>query len=145
MLRRAFIDSHKIKTGAPRIAQDIIKTQSEIRENIRQLTEEWRELDSIYRIEARKKRSKFTAEELDSQRITVLNLSQEITKVKEIQRSGYAKGTLDSASFRSAASREIVSMEVSRSSDCKLFVLCRLPFVDVTSFCCVEGPPFTIE
>jgi len=50
------------------------------------LTEEWRELDGIYRVEARKKRSKFTADELKNQAHTVMTLSNEITRVKEIQR-----------------------------------------------------------
>ena len=55
-------------------------------QNIRMLTEEWRELDGIYRVEARKKRSKFTADELKNQAHTVMTLSNEITRVKEIQR-----------------------------------------------------------
>lgn len=40
------------------------------------LTEEWREIDGIYRIEAKKKRSKFTQEELKNQQHTVLQLNE---------------------------------------------------------------------
>ncbi|GMH84967.1 hypothetical protein TrVE_jg5105 [Triparma verrucosa] len=71
--------------------KDVIRGQSQIREEIRMLTEEWRELDSLYRIESRKKRSKFTQAELQSQQHTVLQLNDEIKKVKDLQRSGYGK------------------------------------------------------
>ncbi len=40
--------------------KEVIQQQSVIRENIRQLQENWRELNSIYEREAKKKRSKFS-------------------------------------------------------------------------------------
>lgn len=89
--------------------KDIISQQSEIRENIRQLSSNWRELDGIYRAEARKKRSKFSPEELDRQKTIVSQLQEEIVKVKEIQRSGYARN--NNAPIGAGGSTAIVSME----------------------------------
>jgi len=72
-------------------AKDIIKMQAETRENVRQATDEWRELEAIYKKEARKKKSKFTAEELEVQSELVKRLYAEIEKVKDAQMKGYAR------------------------------------------------------
>ena len=72
-------------------AKEIIKMQAEIRENTRQATEEWRQLEKIYKKEARKKKSKFTPEELEVQSELVNRLYSEIEKVKALQTQGYAK------------------------------------------------------
>ena len=99
------------KNGIGGDPKDVIRVQSQIRENIRMLTEEWRELDGIYRVEARKKRSKFTPEELKNQQHIVMTLSNEITRVKDIQRSGYARGTLgDGAAAAGNHHKAIVNM-----------------------------------
>jgi len=72
-------------------AKDIIKMQAETRENIRQATDEWRELEGIYKKEARKKKSKFSPEELEIQSELVKRLYAEIEKVKDAQVKGYAR------------------------------------------------------
>lgn len=72
-------------------AKEIIKMQAEIREQIRQAGDEWNEMDAIYKKEARKKKSKFTPEELEVQSELVRRLHAEIEKVKEAQMRGYAK------------------------------------------------------
>jgi len=72
-------------------AKDIIKMQAETRENVRQATDEWRELEAIYKKEARKKKSKFTTEELEVQSELVKRLYAEIEKVKDAQMKGYAR------------------------------------------------------
>eukprot|EP00525_Craspedostauros_australis_P004243 CAMPEP_0198108470 /NCGR_PEP_ID=MMETSP1442-20131203/513_1 /TAXON_ID= /ORGANISM="Craspedostauros australis, Strain CCMP3328" /LENGTH=215 /DNA_ID=CAMNT_0043763739 /DNA_START=296 /DNA_END=940 /DNA_ORIENTATION=- len=72
-------------------AKEIIKMQAEVREQIRQATDEWNELDGIYKKEARKKKSKFTTEELEVQAELVKRLYSEIEKVKEVQMKGYAR------------------------------------------------------
>lgn len=73
-------------------AKDIIKMQAEIREQIRQAGDEWAEMDEIYKKEARKKKSKFTSEELEVQSELVRRLGEEIDKIKELQMRGYARG-----------------------------------------------------
>jgi hypothetical protein len=73
-------------------AKEIIKMQAEIREHIRQAGDEWKEMDEIYKKEARKKKSKFTPEELEIQSELVKRLYVEIEKVKEAQMRGYARG-----------------------------------------------------
>eukprot|EP00536_Pseudo-nitzschia_multiseries_P003325 jgi/Psemu1/236560/estExt_Genewise1.C_510003 len=72
-------------------AKEVIKMQSETREQIRQATDEWRELEGIYKKEARKKKSKFTPEELEIQSTLVNRLYAEIEKVKDAQMKGYAR------------------------------------------------------
>lgn len=73
-------------------AKEIIKMQAQIREILRQATDEWKEMDEIYKKEARKKRSKFTPEELEVQSELVKRLHSEIEKIKEAQMRGYARG-----------------------------------------------------
>jgi hypothetical protein len=73
-------------------AKEIIKMQAEVREQLRQASDDWKELDEIYKKEARKKRSKFTPEELEVQAELVQRLYAEIEKVKEAQMRGYARG-----------------------------------------------------
>jgi len=72
-------------------AKEIIKLQAEVREHIRQAGDEWNEMDAIYKKEARKKKSKFTPEELEVQSELVRRLSVEIEKMKEAQMRGYSK------------------------------------------------------
>jgi len=76
-------------------AKEIIKMQAEIREQIRQAGDEWNEMNAIYKKEARKKKSKFTPEELEVQSELVRRLHAEIDKVKEAQMRGYAKNRGD--------------------------------------------------
>mmetsp|Transcript_12455 Transcript_12455/g.14069 ORF Transcript_12455/g.14069 Transcript_12455/m.14069 type:complete len:312 (-) Transcript_12455:605-1540(-) len=78
-------------------AKDIIKMQAETREQVRQATDEWRELEAIYKKEARKKKSKFTPEELEVQSELVKRLYAEIEKVKDAQMKGYARSRVPDA------------------------------------------------
>lgn len=79
-------------------AKEIIKMQAEVRENVRQATDEWRKLEKIYKKEARKKKSKFTPEELEVQSELVKRLYAKIEEVKEVQTKGYSKsGNRDAA------------------------------------------------
>ena len=72
-------------------AKAIATNSSEIREQIRQAQEEWRDLEAIYNREARKKKSKFTADELKIQAELVKRLASEIEKVKAAQMKGFAR------------------------------------------------------
>mmetsp|Transcript_20746 Transcript_20746/g.30566 ORF Transcript_20746/g.30566 Transcript_20746/m.30566 type:complete len:328 (-) Transcript_20746:17-1000(-) len=88
----------ELETGRIRItkgnnpANDGIANKANIREHVREMTEEWRDLDGIYKKEARKKRSRFTQEELAAQHTLVVSLQQEIEKVKEIQSRPFVNG-----------------------------------------------------
>jgi hypothetical protein len=70
----------------------LIKLQAEIREEIRQTQDEWKELDAIYKREARKKRSKFTPEELETQAQLVQQLFEQVEKIRQAQMAGFARG-----------------------------------------------------
>lgn len=72
--------------------KEAIAAQSEIREQIRQLNVEWTELNSLYTNEAKKRRSRFTPEELEVQSALVSKLQAEIDKVKAAQMKGYGRG-----------------------------------------------------
>src|SRR5210317_1375331 len=62
-----------------------IQAQAEIRELVRQAQDEWNEMNELYKKEARKKKSKFTPEELEVQQALVMQLNAEIEKVKDVQ------------------------------------------------------------
>ena len=69
--------------------KEIIARQARIREEIRQAGDDWVELDNIYKNEARKRKSKFTMEELDVQQTLVQRLYAELEKVKELSKKNY--------------------------------------------------------
>lgn len=69
-----------------------IQAQAEIRELVRQAQDEWNEMNELYKKEARKKKSKFTPEELEVQQALVMQLNAEIEKVKDVQMAGYSRG-----------------------------------------------------
>ena len=72
--------------------KEIIARQAQLREEIRQAGDEWQELDNIYKNEARKRKSKFSREELDVQQTLVQRLYAEVEKVKEMSSKNYARG-----------------------------------------------------
>ena len=72
--------------------KEAIAAQAEIREVIRRSSDEWTELNELYKGEARKKKSKFTSEELEVQQALVMQLKQEIEKVKDAQLSAHSRG-----------------------------------------------------
>lgn len=71
--------------------KEIIARQARIREEIRQAGDDWEELNGIYKGEARKRKSKFTPEELDVQQTLVQRLYAELEKVKELSSQGYVR------------------------------------------------------
>lgn len=71
--------------------KEVIARQAAMREEIRMATEEWEELDALYKNEARKRKSKFTQEELDFQQTLVQRLGAELEKAKSLQGKGYAR------------------------------------------------------
>jgi SYP7 family syntaxin len=75
--------------------KDAIQRQANIREEIRQAEDEWKELDALYKNEARKRKSKFTPEQLDVQQTLVQRLYAEIEKVKEKHSAGNVRGNRD--------------------------------------------------
>lgn len=76
----------------------VIRMRAEVREQIQRASDEWTEMEEIYKKEARKKRSKFTPKELEIQRELVKRLYFEIEELKEAQLRAYARGrTQDNA------------------------------------------------
>eukprot|EP00815_Leptocylindrus_aporus_P001230 CAMPEP_0116067958 /NCGR_PEP_ID=MMETSP0322-20121206/11375_1 /TAXON_ID=163516 /ORGANISM="Leptocylindrus danicus var. apora, Strain B651" /LENGTH=305 /DNA_ID=CAMNT_0003554977 /DNA_START=108 /DNA_END=1025 /DNA_ORIENTATION=+ len=71
-------------------AKDRIQQQSQVREKIRAVGEDWTELDRMYRAEARKRRTKISKEQLKQQQDYVINLKKEIEKVKDLQRKAFS-------------------------------------------------------
>lgn len=76
-------------------AKEIIQLQASVREQIRLAGDEWNEMDTIYKKEARKKKSKFTIDELEIQSELVRRLYAEIEKMKDAQMRGYTKNRGD--------------------------------------------------
>lgn len=73
----------------------LIGAQSKVRNELAQVNDEWRELDTIYRLEAKKRRSKFSPEELQERQEMLVSLQQQIMEIKDMQRAGYIKGQFE--------------------------------------------------
>lgn len=84
--------------------KDLISNQSQVRTEIAAITDEWKELDIIFRLETKKKRSRFTPEQLAARQQMLVSLQANIQEIKDIQRSGYVKAY---------AGRRIATMEES--------------------------------
>ncbi len=72
--------------------KELITAQSKIRTELATLQDEFKDLDSILSHETKKKRSKFTPEELQMRQQMLTKLHNEIEGVKEVKRAGYVKG-----------------------------------------------------
>jgi len=68
-----------------------IQADSKIRTTLASLNENWNELDAIYKAEAKKKRSKFSKEDMALRQQVLGVLRQEIQSIRDLQRSGYVK------------------------------------------------------
>ncbi|EJK77751.1 hypothetical protein THAOC_00397, partial [Thalassiosira oceanica] len=68
--------------------KDAIAAETKIREVIQQAYDEWNELDEIYKKETRKKKSKLTNEKLIIQQTVVVQLKQELNKIKDLHQVG---------------------------------------------------------
>ena len=112
-------------------AKEIIALQAQVRETIRQAGDEWNEMDAIYKKEARKKKSKFTPEELEVQSELVRRLQAELEKVKEAQLRGYSSGAGTGRDASTAVSLNTKTMY----SDAGKTVCACVPCVSV----CVSG------
>lgn len=53
--------------------------------------DEWKALETLYRAEAKKKRSKFSPEELAERSAALQEIFDQIQMIKDLQRSGYVK------------------------------------------------------
>lgn len=69
----------------------IIEANSKVRTELKTLTENWAELDSLYKTEAKKKRSKYSKESMQERQQILVDLRLEIEKIREMQRKGYNK------------------------------------------------------
>ena len=72
--------------------KELITAQSKIRTELSILQDEFKELETIYNTETKKKRSKFTPEEMKSRQQMLVKIQMEIEGIKEVKRSGYVKG-----------------------------------------------------
>lgn len=86
------ISSSKGSVAANKNPKEVIVLQNQIREQIREISEEYAEMNNIYRKEARKRKSKFTPEELEIQATLVERLGEEIDNIKEVQMRGFGGG-----------------------------------------------------
>eukprot|EP00520_Triparma_pacifica_P001875 CAMPEP_0118638220 /NCGR_PEP_ID=MMETSP0785-20121206/3561_1 /TAXON_ID=91992 /ORGANISM="Bolidomonas pacifica, Strain CCMP 1866" /LENGTH=292 /DNA_ID=CAMNT_0006529441 /DNA_START=84 /DNA_END=958 /DNA_ORIENTATION=+ len=84
--------------------QTSIRLQSAIRENVRQLNEEFRDLENCYKSEASRRRRKYSPAEAAGRRQLVSQLADEIAAIKTMQKKQYM------ASYRDP-SNQIKSME----------------------------------
>eukprot|EP01035_Chromulina_nebulosa_P019369 gene19369-25236_t len=83
---------HRLEKSPGSNPKELISAQSKVRTELTAINEDWKELDTLYRNEAKKKRSKLSPEEMKSRQQMIVKLQLEIQGIKEIQRAGYVKG-----------------------------------------------------
>eukprot|EP01041_Mallomonas_annulata_P009789 gene9789-20360_t len=89
---RDLMESVQGQDRAGNAAKDVISSQNKIREEIAELSDEWKQLDALYRAEAKKRKSKYSHDELQTRQQIIVQLQQEIQGIKDFQRAGYIKG-----------------------------------------------------
>merc|ERR1712151_194830 len=90
----------------------IIEMQAYIRQEIRSMTEEWTEMDNLYKNEARKRKSKFTNSELEVQEALLQKLYQEIEMCKTAQAIGFTNRSTDDIKAIEFNTKAIQSLDV---------------------------------
>jgi hypothetical protein len=78
--------ANQLVGGNPR---DLIAIQSQIRRDLTHLTTDWNELDSLYRAEASKRKSKLSPEEVKNRLDIVVAMQEDIETLKELQRASH--------------------------------------------------------
>lgn len=108
--------------GGQNVVKDVIARRAQVREELRQANDEWTEMDELYKNEARKKRSKFTREELEIQQTLVQRLRVEIDKLSgalQSQQQQYhqtGRGERDDVVASAANVQALSSVDVGRFS-----------------------------
>uniref|UniRef100_A0A7S1BK55 t-SNARE coiled-coil homology domain-containing protein n=1 Tax=Corethron hystrix TaxID=216773 RepID=A0A7S1BK55_9STRA len=86
----------------------VIQIQHEVRQHLKDLDDEWKQLDGMYRTEVNKRRSKFTTEELEMQQQMIFQLQREIYQLREAERGAFAAASSSAAPAINAKSIESV-------------------------------------
>jgi hypothetical protein len=71
--------------------KELISVQSSVRNELSSLADEWKEMDMVFRIEKRKKRSRFPEQELTRREQVLVQLQSVIQNLKDLQRQGFVK------------------------------------------------------
>jgi len=85
-------EQEEFEMGLYETDKSLIHLRSLMREEIRQATEEWNEMNAMYQTEMNKDRSKFTKEELEVKHSLIQCLYVDIEKAKESLSRGHARG-----------------------------------------------------
>lgn len=91
IIKNAIDEIKKLEKTPGANPTELISNQSKVRSELNQLNDEWKELDMLFRIESKKKRSRHTPEELTARKDMVLQLQNAINNIKDMQRSGFVK------------------------------------------------------
>lgn len=92
VIKLAIEDVKKMERVPGANPKELIGAQSKVRTELAYVNDEWRELDTVFRLEAKKRRSKFTPEELLERQDMLIQLQTQIMDIKEMQRAGFVKG-----------------------------------------------------
>jgi len=106
-------DSGSFSVASRKDPKEVIKIQHEIRELITEVEEKHTTLEGIYKKEIRKRKSKFTAQELELQHTLVRRLGSEIEKVKGVLKGGFGSTQNDVANLNT---KSLASLDESHIS-----------------------------
>lgn len=90
-VKNAIDDIQKLERAPGANPKELITLQATVRNELVALGDEWKEIDTIYRIESRKKRSRFSPEELQRRGQVVVQSQNMINTIKDVQRQGFVK------------------------------------------------------
>lgn len=82
--------SNQEKTGSN--PKDVVMMQSQLRENMKHLQEDMKEVDALYKKEATKRKSKFSPDELELRKGIRDALAAEVQAIKDAQLTKFAPG-----------------------------------------------------
>lgn len=91
-IRTVMTEQQEAKSGGAANPKQTIEQDTKVRKLLRELNEDFQELETLYNNEAKKRRSKFSPEELRTREEVVIALQQEIEQVRAAQRGGYIQG-----------------------------------------------------
>jgi DNA repair ATPase RecN len=70
---------------------ELISNQSKVRSELNSLGDEYKELEMLQRLESKKRRSRYSPEELKDRHEKVVFMQTSIQDIKDLQRSGFVK------------------------------------------------------
>jgi SYP7 family syntaxin len=91
IIKSSIEDIQRLEKAQSTNPKELIQLQSTVRTELAAVSDEWKDMDMIHRIEAKKKRSRHSPEELARREAAVTQAQAVIQTLKDLQRQGFVK------------------------------------------------------